>query len=101
MNFAHNSRFSPWVSGGFGYGLYEGSAKFKSGATNSNRYTNAGTAQFGGGVDLRTGLKVLFPITLRGEVRDYYTVTSPRFGISVQSSGQHNIVAAGGIVLHF
>ena len=101
VNFAHNSRFSPWCSGGFGYGLYEGSAKLKSGATNSNRYTNTGTAQFGGGVDFRTGLRVLFPITLRGEVRDYYTVRSPRFGTSVQNSGQHNVVAAGGIVLNF
>jgi hypothetical protein len=101
VNFFHHARFSAWLSGGFGYGLYEGSAKLKSGTKNSDRYTNTGTAQFGGGVDFRTGLKVLFPITLRGEVRDYYTVTSPHFGIPVQNSGQHNVVVTGGFVLHF
>ena len=101
VNFAHQARFSPWLSAGFGYGVYEGSSRFKDNTANNNRYTSTGTAQFGGGVDFRTGLKILLPIQLRGEVRDYFTVTNPNFGISVDGSGQHNIVIAGGIVLSF
>jgi hypothetical protein len=101
VNFARNSRLSPWVSGGFGYGLYEGSVKFRNGGTNPQVYNSTGTAQFGGGLDVRTGLTVLFPITLRGEVRDYYTFATPRFGVPSGNNGQHNVVAAGGFVIHF
>jgi len=38
--------------------------------------------------DVRTRLKLLFPIGLRGEGRDYYTLKTPRFGIrfSAESS---------------
>ena len=56
---------------------------------------------FGAGVDVRTPIRVLFPISLRGEVRDYYSVSNPRFGTAVQGGGQHNVVASGGFVLSF
>jgi hypothetical protein len=59
------------------------------------------TAQFGGGVDVRTRLKLLFPIGLRGEVRDFYTLGTPSFGVPVQRSEQHNVVVSGGLVVHF
>jgi hypothetical protein len=32
------------------------------------------TAQFGGGIDVRTRLKLLFPIGFRGKFRDFYTL---------------------------
>jgi hypothetical protein len=98
---ASHAPLSPWLSGGFGYGLYEGSSVFKNGVRNAQIYRSAGTAQFGGGVDLRTPLKVLFPVSIRGEVRDYYTVETPSFGVSVQRTGQHNVVVAGGLVILF
>src|SRR6266852_2080514 len=40
---------------------------------NTTRGTSGGAVQFGGGVDVRTPIKVLFPIGLRAEVRDLYT----------------------------
>jgi len=49
----------------------------KKGGTNTEIHRNVGTAQFGGGTDVHTRLKLLFPIGLRGEVRDYYTLKTP------------------------
>ncbi len=94
-------RFSPWLSGGFGFGWLETSALLNNGAPNPeiNRYT--GTAQFGGGVDIRTPLRLLFPISLRAELRDYYAVNAANYGTSLRQQGQHDIVPAGGFVIHF
>jgi hypothetical protein len=101
VKFASGGGISPWVSGGFGYGICEGSEFFGSGQRNSSRYQSTGAAQFGAGVDVRTPIKLVFPISLRGEVRDYYSVSSPTFGTAVQGGGQHNVVASGGFVLSF
>ncbi len=75
--FANDVPASPWLSGGFGYGLYEGSSVLQKGVANTEIHRNVGTAQFGGGIDVRTRLKLLFPIGLRVEVRDYYTLKTP------------------------
>jgi len=101
VKFGSNGGISPWVSGGFGYGISEGSEFFVQGQRNPSRYQSTGAAQFGAGVDVRTPIKVLFPISLRGEVRDYYSVSNPTFGTPVQGSGQHNVVVSGGMVLSF
>ncbi len=77
VRFASHAPASPWLSGGFGYGLYEGSSVLQNGGTNTEIHRNVGTAQVGGGIDVRTRLKLLFPIGLRGEVRDYYTLKTP------------------------
>ncbi len=76
-------RFSPWVSGGFGYGWLETSALLNNGAPNPAINRNTGTAQFGGGVDFRTPLHLLFPISLRAELRDYYAVDTPNYGTAL------------------
>jgi hypothetical protein len=101
VKFASGAGISPWLSGGFGYGIREGSEFFGDGRRNNSRYQSTGAAQFGAGVDVRTPIKVLFPISLRGEVRDYYSVSNPTFGTAVQRGGQHNVVASGGFVLSF
>jgi len=71
VEFTPNAVISPWVSGGFGYGISEGSEFFGNEVRNSSRYQSTGAAQFGAGVDVRTPIRVWFPISLRGEVRDY------------------------------
>ena len=55
---------------------------------------------FGGGIDVGTRVKLVFPIGLRGEFRDFYTLGNPSFGVPVQRSEQHNLVVSGGLVLH-
>ena len=73
----------------------------QNGVTNTEIHRNVATAQFGGGIDVRTLLKLLFPIGLRGEVRDYYTLKTPRFGVPVQRREQHNVIVSAGLVVHF
>ena len=99
--FVSRAPASPWLSGGFGYGLYEGSRVLQNGVANTQTHRSVATAQFGGGIDVRTRLKVLFPIGFRGEVRDFYTLGTPSFGVPVQHSEQHNVVVSGGLVVHF
>ena len=99
--FARHAPLSPWLSGGFGYGLYEGSRRLQDGVANAQVYRNVATAQFGGGIDVRTPLRLPLPIGLRGEARDYYTLETPNFGVPVQRSGQHNVVLSGGFVVRF
>lgn len=101
VRFASDRRISPWLSAGFGYGLYEGNRFLADDNPNPHRRNSVGTAQFGAGADVKTGLKVLFPISLRGEVRDFYTVANPEYGGPVTGNGQHNVVAMGGFVIHF
>ena len=48
---------------------------------NTEIHRNVATAQFGGGIDVRTRLKLLFPTGLRGELRDFYTLRAPSFGV--------------------
>ena len=44
------------------------------------------------GIDVRTRLKLLFPIGLRGEGRDYFTLKTPRFG--VRFSAENGIMSS-------
>jgi hypothetical protein len=89
------------LSVGLRWGIAEGSEFFGNEVRHSSRYQSTGAAQFGAGVDVRTPIRVWFPISLRGEVRDYCTATNPGFGTAVWGSGQNNVVVSGGMVLHF
>ena len=99
--FVSHAPASPWLSAGLGYGLYEGSSVLQNGVANTEIHGNLATAQFGGGIDVRTQLKLLFPIGFRGEFRDFSTLGSPSFGVPVQRSEQHNLVVSGDWVSTF
>jgi len=101
VRFASHAPASPWLSGGFGYGLYEGSSVLLNGVVNTEIHRNVATAQFGAGIDVRIRLKLLFPIGLRSEVRDFHTLETPSFGVPAQRTHQHNVVVSGGLVVHF
>ena len=101
VNFNAQRRFSPWASFGGGYALYEGSELLRNGSNNLSRFVNTAALQFGGGVDVRTKIKVLKPIGLRAEVRDFYSFDTPRFNNAISEDRQHNIVVSGGFILRF
>lgn len=101
LQFANDASLSPWISGGAGYGLYEGSELLVGGTPNPDRREHVFTAQFGAGIDIRTPIRVFAPIALRAEVRDYYTASTLNFGAPSRSGSQHNVIAAGGFVLKF
>ena len=86
---------SPWASFGGGWARY---------STDSGVKTNKGAIQYGGGLDFKTGWPL---VGFRAEVRDFVT-GDPNFGIISLLTGtgekglhRHNILAGGGIVLHF
>jgi hypothetical protein len=101
VNFARRSTFSPWLSLGGGYTLFETSEQLRDGAKNTNRLVNTAALQFGGGVDVNTRLRLFAPIALRGELRDFYSLDTPNFSIAVRDQRQHNVVVAGGLVLRW
>jgi hypothetical protein len=101
VKFAPDSTISPWVSGGFGYGLYEGSETLRDGSINPDRHEHTGALEFGGGVDIKTPVSILAPISLRVEVRDFYSFDTVNFGRPVRDNRQHNVVLAGGFLLRF
>ena len=89
-------RFSPWGAIGGGYALYQESNQLSNGQNTTNKFLNRGVFDYGGGVDYR----VFRLIGLRGEVRDFLS-GNPNLNTGPISSTQHNVVASGGIVLHF
>jgi len=101
VSFRPESRVSPWLSFGGGYGLYEGSEDLGNGVVNPDRFTSTGTLQWGAGADLKTGLKIFFPISLRGEIRDFYTLDTLDFNTPVTNNSQHNVVVGGGFFWRF
>jgi hypothetical protein len=101
VNFAAQHRFSPWLSFGGGYALFEGSERLRNGLDNVDRFTSTGALQFGGGVDIRTPINILVPIGLRGEVRDFYSFDTLDFTTPIRSDHQHNVIVSGGFILRF
>lgn len=100
LKLAPEAAFSPWFSVGGGYARFDESALRLDGSPNTSRGTNRGAIQFGGGVDLRTPVRILFPVGLRVEVRDLYS-DKPNYNGVVDSGFQHNLVFSGGLVVHF
>jgi len=96
LKFFPNSRLSPWCAIGGGYALYEESAQLSNGQNTTNKFLNRGVFEYGGGLDYR-----LFRfIGLRGEIRDFFS-GNPNLNNALSSGTQHNVVASGGIILHF
>ena len=91
-----NSRLCPWGAIGGGYALYEESAQLSNGQKTTTKFLNRGVFSYGGGLDYRLARF----IGLRGEIRDFFS-GNPNLNVALSSSTQHNLVASGGIILHF
>jgi len=101
MKVAPQAPLSPWVAAGGGYARFREADQRQDGAPNVGRIgRNTGALQFSGGVDIRTPLRILFPISLRLEVRDVYS-GKPTYNALTGGSSQHNVVISGGFVVHF
>jgi hypothetical protein len=81
--------------------LFEGSEKLQNGLDNPDRFTNTGALQLGGGVDIRTPIKVFRLIGLRGEVRDFYSFDTLDFATPIRGAHQHNVIVSGGFIVKF
>jgi len=96
INFFPNAGFSPWISGGGGFGRFAESSELEDGSHNSGSTgTTVGAAQLGVGLDVR----LLRSVMLRGEVRDLYS-GKVQLNVNPQSK-QHNIFAGVGLSWRF
>ncbi|HET7873857.1 MAG TPA: hypothetical protein VFL42_15180 [Terriglobales bacterium] len=101
VRFRSEATVRPWLSVGGGYARFDESSSLVTGLPNSaSRGTNSGAAQFGAGLDIRTPIKVLFPVGARLELRDFYT-GKPRLNPNQDSGRQNTLIFSGGITLHF
>jgi len=98
VNFLPAAAVSPWVSVGAGYALYQGSANLRDGTKNPSRFASVVAFQWGGGIDIRTPMRIGVPVHLRFEARDLYTLDSLDFNTG-GSGEQHNVVVDAGILL--
>jgi hypothetical protein len=96
LNLFPATSFSPWVSVGGGFGYFTPSSTLELGGfPNPGKSRTTGVFQVGGGLDVR----VLGPIKIRGEIRDFYSGEPP---INVNASGRYsNLYAAAGVVFSF
>jgi hypothetical protein len=101
VNIVPRARVSPWLSFGGGYSLFETSEAFSNGVQNPNRLTNTAVLQFGGGADFRTPLRILVPINLRAEVRDFHSFEAQDVNAALRGPGQHGVVISGGLLLRW
>jgi hypothetical protein len=101
VKFAPAAPLSPWFSVGGGYARFDEAKQRQDNTPNPGRIgRNTGALQFGGGVDIRTPVSILLPISLRLEVRDVYS-GKPTYNTDTGGSFQHNVVFSGGFVVHF
>jgi hypothetical protein len=97
VKFAPDARISPYFAVGGGYALYEQSTMTTGDEPNTApRHTHRGVVDFGGGIDVF----LLRWLGLRFEARDFYS-GKPSLNVRTPGSGQHNVVAGGGVVLRF
>ncbi len=96
-NVLANSRISPWVSFGGGYGHFSESSHLEFGGKNPGKTgSSTGVFQIGGGFDV----KIFKSFSVRGQVRDFDSGV-PQLNVNTGKSRQHNLFAGGGVVWHF
>ena len=90
-------KYSPYAVAGVGYAHFNESTTSVDDLPNTgDRGTNRAVLNFGGGLDVR-----VFPyVSLRGEVRDFYSGT-PQFNSELIGDRQHNFLVSAGVVFRF
>jgi hypothetical protein len=88
---------SPWVSLGGGFGHFSEASSLIFGGTNPGKSKTTGVLQAGFGLDVRIWRR----ISIRGEVRDFWS-GEPDFPLApTGKTRQHNIFVGGGAIWHF
>jgi hypothetical protein len=87
---------SPWISFGGGVGHFSPSSNLEFGGKSPSKGSTTGIFQMGLGLDVR----ILPKISLRGQVRDFWSGT-PDISVDTGKSRQHNFFVGGGVVYRF
>jgi opacity protein-like surface antigen len=96
-NLFPDNGLSPWVSVGGGFGYFKESSSLEFFGPNPGKTgTTSGVFQVGAGLDI----KLLSRLSLRGQVRDFFSGI-PQLNVDTGKSRQHNFFVGGGVVWHF
>ena len=97
LKLAPGFKYSPYAVAGVGYARFNESTTSVDDLPNpGDRGTNRAVFNVGGGIDVR-----VFPfVSLRGEVRDFYSGT-PQFNAELIGDRQHNFLVSAGVVFRF
>lgn len=97
VNLFPTTAFSPWVSLGAGFGHFSQSDQLVYGGPNPGKSTTGFAMQGGVGLDVKAWKR----LSIRGEVRDFWS-TEPDFPVApTGKSRQHNYLVGGGAFWRF
>jgi len=97
VNLFPTTAVSPWVSVGVGFGHFSQSSTLDYSGTNPGKSTTGATIEGGLGLDV----KVWSRLSIRGEVRDFWS-GEPDFPLAPTGhSRQHNYFVGGGVFWRF
>lgn len=97
VNLFPTTAVSPWVSFGAGFGHFSQGKDLVYGGTNPGKSTTSAVIEAGAGLDVRLWKR----LSLRGEVRDFYS-GEPDFPLApTGKTRQHNFFVGGGVFWRF
>ncbi len=97
VNLFPTTAVSPWVSFGAGFGHFSQGKNLVYGGTNPGKSTTSAVIEAGAGLDVRLWKR----LSLRGEVRDFYS-GEPDFPLApTGKTRQHNFFVGGGVFWRF
>ncbi|MGC2170480.1 MAG: hypothetical protein WA555_08725 [Candidatus Sulfotelmatobacter sp.] len=97
LNLFPQTAVSPWVSLGGGFAHFSEDKSLIYGGTNPGVSSTSGVMQGGFGLDV----KVYHSLSIRGEVRDFWSGTPNLPLADTGKTRQHNYFVGGGVVWHF
>lgn len=100
-NLFPNTKVSPWLSFGGGFGHFSENKNLIYGGANPGGSSTSGVLQGGFGLDTRPLWGRLRNLVIRGEVRDFWSGTPDLPLAATGKTRQHNYLVGGGAVWHF
>jgi hypothetical protein len=101
LNLFPETKVSPWVSFGGGFGHFTESSKLNYYGVNPGGSTSSGVVQGGLGLDVNPFQRRFRHFSIRGEVRDFYSGTPSLPLANTGKTRQHNYFVGAGLTWHF
>jgi hypothetical protein len=101
LNLFPETKVTPWVSFGAGFGHFTESKNLNYYGTNPGTSSTSGVIQGGVGLDVSPFERRFKRFSFRGEVRDFYSGTPNLPLADTGKTRQHNYFVGAGVVWHF
>jgi len=101
VNLFPATKVSPWVSFGGGFGRFSENKNLLYSGTNPGGSSTTGVIQAGFGLDVSPFQRRFSRLSIRGEVRDFWSGTPNLPLADTGKTRQHNFFLGGGVIWHF